>query len=84
IVVRSSPRALLIPIQALVTQEDKDTVFVLKDGKVHRRIVRKGLIKDTWIEIVQGLSPGESVITAGQSFLKDGMPVRLAAPPKKG
>ncbi len=84
IVVRSSPQALLIPIQALVTQGDKDAVFVLKDGKAHRRIVRKGLIKDAWIEILQGLSPGEPVITAGQSFLKDGMPVRLAAPPQKG
>jgi multidrug resistance efflux pump len=84
IVVRSSPQSLLIPIQALVTQEDKDMVFVLKDGKAYRRIVQKGLIKDAWIEIVQGLSLGEPVITAGQSFLKDGMPVRLAAPPKKG
>ena len=84
IVVQSSPNALLIPVQALVTQEDKDIVFVLKDGKAQRRIVQKGLIRDTSIEIVQGLSPGEPVITAGQNFLKDGMPVRLAASPKKG
>jgi HlyD family secretion protein len=84
IVVRSTPQSLLIPIQALVTQENKDIVFVLKDGKAQQRIVQKGLTKDAWIEIVQGLSPGEPVITAGQSFLKDGMPVRLAASPKKG
>jgi multidrug efflux pump subunit AcrA (membrane-fusion protein) len=84
ILIRSDPRALLVPIQAVVTQEDKDVVFVLKDGKAYRRLVQKGLTKDTFVEITQGLKAGEQVITAGHGFLKDGSPVRLVSKAEKG
>jgi len=76
---RSDPQATLIPIQALITDEDKDFVYALKDGKAYRRPVQKGLPKDTVVEIIRGLTPGEQVVTAGQEFLRDGIPVRLAA-----
>ena len=80
---RSDPKATLIPIQALITEEDKDFVFALKDGKVYRRPVQKGISKDTVVEIIQGLNPGDQVVTAGQEFLRDGIPVRLAAKSEK-
>jgi len=76
---RSDPKATLIPIQALITEEDKDFVYALKDGKAYRRPVQKGISKDTEVEIIRGLDPGEQVVTAGQEFLRDGIPVRLAA-----
>ena len=84
ILIRSDPQALLVPIQAVVTQEDKDVVFVLKDGKAYRRLVQKGLTKDTFVEITQGLKAGEQVITAGHGFLKDGSPVRPVSQAEKG
>lgn len=80
---RSDPQATLIPIQALITDEDKDFVYALKDGKAYRRPVQKGISKDTVVEIIQGLNPGEQVVTAGQEFLRDGIPVRLAAKSEK-
>ena len=79
ILLRSNPQATLIPIQALITEEEKDFVYVLKDGKAYRRPVQKGIFKDTVVEIIRGLTPGEQVVTAGQEFLRDGIPVRLAA-----
>ncbi len=78
-VLRSNPQATLIPIQALITEEDKDFVYVVKEGKAYRRPVQKGISKDTVVEITRGLNPGEQVVTAGQEFLRDGIPVRLAA-----
>jgi cobalt-zinc-cadmium efflux system membrane fusion protein len=83
ILFRSTPQATLIPIQALITDADKDFVFVIKDGKVFRRPVQKGIVKDTSVEIVRGLNPGEQVVIAGQEFLRDGIPVRLAAKSEK-
>ena len=56
---------------------NKDYVFVLQENKVSRRPVHKGVVRDTDVEILQGLSPGEQVITAGQTSLKDGAQVRL-------
>ena len=80
ILLRSTPGALVIPIQALVNEGDRDFVYIFKDGNAHRRVIRKGLVQDTQVEVMQGLKIGEQVITAGQAFLKDGMPVRLPAP----
>jgi len=83
ILLRSDPQATLVPIQALITDAEKDFVYVLKDGKAYRRPVQKGISKDTVVEIIRGLTPGEQVVTAGQEFLRDGIPVRLAAKSEK-
>jgi multidrug efflux pump subunit AcrA (membrane-fusion protein) len=77
IILRSNPQAVLVPIQSLLTEVDKDFVFVLKEDKAFRRPVRKGVVRDTVVEILQGVSPGEQVVTAGQASLKDGAQVRL-------
>ncbi len=84
ILLRSIPRALLIPIQAVVNQGDQNFVFIYIDGKAHRRIIQKGLVKDTLVEVTQGVKVGEPVIIAGHGSLKDGMPVQLLAQAKKG
>lgn len=77
IILRSNPQAVLVPIQSVLTEIDKAFVFVLKEDKAFRRPVRKGVVRDTVVEIIQGLSPGEQVVTAGQASLKDGAQVRL-------
>ena len=79
ILLRSDPHATLVPIQALVSQGGKDVVYVVKDGKAFARTVQKGLIKDTFVEIIQGVKGGEKVVIAGQDSLKDGSPVQLLA-----
>jgi len=83
VILRSNPQAVLIPIQSLCTEVDKDFVFVLKENKTFRRAVRKGVVRDTVVEILQGVSPGEQVVTAGHLSLKDGTQVRLSLREKK-
>jgi len=77
IILRSNPQAVMVPVQSVVTELDRDFVFVLKENKAVRRPVRKGVVRDTAVEILQGLVPGEQVVTAGQASLKDGSDVRL-------
>ena len=79
ILLRSDSKAALVPIQALIKGEDREFVYVLQEGKVHRRSIQKGISKDTVVEILRGVNPGEQVVTAGHEFLRDGIPVRLAA-----
>ena len=67
----------------MLSQVNQDFVFVLQGEKVSRRPVRKGVVRDTVVEILQGLNPGEKVVTAGQATLKDGAQVRLTLEPKK-
>lgn len=77
ILLRANPQAVLVPIQSLMTEGGQDSIYVLKDDQVARRPVRKGAVRDTVVEILQGVVPGEQVITAGQTALKDGAKVRL-------
>jgi multidrug resistance efflux pump len=86
ILLRSNPQAVLVPIQSLMAEGGQDWVYVLKDDKVARRPVRKGAVRDTVVEVLQGVVPGEQVITAGQTALKDGAKVRLTLqqPQKQG
>ena len=81
---RSNPKALLIPIQALLTQDEKDFVYVYRDGKAYRRSVRKGTVKDDFVEIHQGLNPQDQVIAAGHGSLKNENPVQIISKAKKG
>ncbi len=81
---RSNPKALLIPIQALLTQDDKDFVYVYRDGKAYRRSVRKGIVKDEFVEILQGLHPQEQVVSAGHGSLNEENPVQIISKTEKG
>ena len=76
IVIRSNAGARLAPIQAVVSRGDQDFVFVVRGGKAYRRLVQKGLTRDTFVEIIKGLTFGEQVVTAGQELLQDGAPIR--------
>jgi HlyD family secretion protein len=83
IILRTNPQAVLVPVRSVLTELDKNYVFVLNDNKAIRRQVRKGVVRDADVEILQGLNPGEQVITAGHASLRDGAPVRLSLQPQK-
>lgn len=69
--------ARLIPEAALVPQPTGASVFVVKDGVARSRAITVGKRLPGQIEIVSGLEPGESVVTAGQMRLRDGAAVTL-------
>lgn len=83
ILLRSNSKAVLVPIQSLLSESGNDFVYVLKENQVSRRPIRKGAVRDTVVEILQGLTPGEQVVTAGHYALKDGIQVRLSLQTKK-
>lgn len=68
-----------VPRVAVYTQYGTSYAFVLSDGIAHRRIVELGAISDDLIEITKGVAAGETVITSGVSFLRDGDAVRADA-----
>ncbi len=83
ILLRSNPAATLVPIEALVTKGEKDAVYVVNDNKAFARVVQKGMVKDAFVEILQGVKVGEKIVVAGQDSLKEGAPVRLVTGSKK-
>jgi membrane fusion protein, multidrug efflux system len=68
--------ALTITKESLLEDGANPTVFVAKDGVARLRRVTLGLRGQNLIEVVNGLSKGELVISFGQKALKDGAPVQ--------
>src|SRR3989339_50051 len=67
-----NPNAMLIPTQSVIPQEKLKKVIVAKNGKAHFVTVVTGVRKETTIEIVDGIQPGDTVIRTGILFLKEG------------
>jgi membrane fusion protein, heavy metal efflux system len=63
--------ALMIPQAALQEMEGKTVVFVVAgDNRFEKRIIKTGLHRSDLVEVLTGLSPGESVVIEGGFLLK--------------
>ncbi len=70
-------KGLLVPREAVVYRGEESGVFTLEGNVARYRSVEVGLTRQSQVEIVKGLKPGEKVITMGASLLKDGDEVRF-------
>ncbi|MBN1517828.1 efflux RND transporter periplasmic adaptor subunit [Candidatus Sumerlaeota bacterium] len=61
ILIKQIPDAIQIPIQAVVTENDKQYVDVASGSGITRREVAVGDYNDKFIEILSGLNPGDRV-----------------------
>ncbi|MGB3212223.1 MAG: efflux RND transporter periplasmic adaptor subunit [Desulforhopalus sp.] len=66
---------LTVPDSAVLPFGQMNRVFVVDDNKARLRLVRTGAKQDDYIEILSGLSEGETIITQGNRNLLDGQPV---------
>ena len=80
---------LMVPEQAIVPGA-QPTVFRIVEGKAAMVKVKLGVRRAAQVEIVEGLSAGDVVVTAGQLKLREGVPVKAigegapATPPQAG
>jgi membrane fusion protein (multidrug efflux system) len=69
--------ALAIPSEALIQELGRNIVFVHKSGVAEPVEVFTGLRNERQIQIVQGLSVGDTVIISGVMQLRTGLPVTI-------
>ena len=69
--------AALIPPDAVRDDSGKKIVFIVKDGHLERRAVTTGGTRGTDLEILAGLSAGDSVVVKGPANLRDGQAVEI-------
>ena len=70
---------MVIPLSALSELDGKSAVFVLDTASqvVRERPVSVDGVANNGARIADGLRPGDTVVTAGVQFLRDGMKVRV-------
>lgn len=72
--------AVLVPEQAIVPIGQKSFVFRVVDGKAAQTEVELGIRQGGKVEVTKGLSAGDTVVTAGQLKIADGMAVAPQPP----
>ncbi len=78
VVVGGAEKALLIPAQAVVPMGGATLVWCVgPDGRAVRKSVTLGRYRQTMVEVMAGLKPGDRVITAGQQRLEAGVALRV-------
>ncbi|QKW57103.1 efflux RND transporter periplasmic adaptor subunit [Stenotrophomonas sp. NA06056] len=73
--------ALVVPRLALL-DDGEPAVFRVREGKVARVPVKLGYAEGPWVEIREGLTAGDQIVTAGKVALRDGTAVQVIADPK--
>jgi RND family efflux transporter MFP subunit len=83
IAVETRSNAVVIPVEALVPEGAGYKVFIVdKTGTAHEREVKVGGRTPTTVEITEGLSGGETVVTQGAFGVEDSAKVTAPVPAK--
>lgn len=69
--------ALTIPSEALIPEMGKDIVYVYRGEAAQQAEVKIGLRTESRVQVLEGLSPGDTIITSGVMQLRSGMPVSI-------
>lgn len=84
LIVDSRKGVVLLPAAATLTEVLRNkgtrietTVFTVDGETARERKVVLGLASGDWYEVLEGLKPGEKVVTTGQNLLRDGSRVRI-------
>lgn len=77
LILSSKKDALLIPTQAVIPGQDGQKVFVARGGIAQELTIETGTRTNLKIEVLSGLTAGDTVITTGILQLRNEMPIRL-------
>jgi len=69
--------ALAIPSEAIIAEMGKNIVYVYKNGDAQAKEIITGLRTDSHTQVVEGLFPGDTIITTGVMQLRSGMKVTI-------
>jgi membrane fusion protein (multidrug efflux system) len=73
--VRSAGKALMLPESAIVPEDSKHLVFVVADGKAHRREITIGRRRPGEVEVLKGVTEDDVVVIDGTLNLHEGTAV---------
>lgn len=80
----TSASQTVIPVAALVEEEQGDAVVVVDSNKIaHRKKVRVGLREGDWAAITEGVAPGDRVVIVGAHEVEEGGKVQVVTEPEK-
>lgn len=76
--VRAEDQTLALPEQALVPENDRQYVFVVRDDQAHKTEITTGRRRPGEVEVLKGLANGDIVVVEGTQKIADGTRVRIS------
>jgi membrane fusion protein (multidrug efflux system) len=76
--IHHNPKAIMVPSQVIIPQDKNKQVIIASNGKAKFVKVKTGERTANTIEILEGLTAGDTVITNGLLFLKPNAPVKFS------
>lgn len=73
----SYPDSLVVPLYSIITDGDKNYLYIVNDETAHYREVSLGILEGWRVQITGGLNPYDRVIVVGQRNLEDGQKVKV-------
>jgi HlyD family secretion protein len=70
--------ALTVPAQAVISRDEKHSLFIVHGDQVESRLVTEGNRNSNFVQISSGLTAQDRVVLDGGGFLKDGDCVTVA------
>ena len=70
--------AIIVPSIAMLKEMGRDLVYVYESGIARQKSITIGSRTASSVEVMEGLNPGDTLITSGVMQLRDGMPVNLS------
>ncbi len=70
--------AIMVPTQAIIPELNAQNVYVYRNGKAEQIEVQTGLRRESLIQVTEGLSPGDTVITTGLLQIRPGADVTIS------
>ncbi len=77
IVVEQRADIIVIPRELVLSRQNRSVVFVEEEGRAQQRFIQIGLSDDLMVEVVDGLSEGERLITSNFETLRSRTQVRV-------
>lgn len=70
--------ALMVPTQAVIPQERNKQLIIARNGKAKFVTVTTGVRQASTLEVLDGISAGDTVVTTGLLFLKPGTDLKFS------
>jgi len=77
ILTENATDVILLPTQTIVPEMDGKKVWILENGRATSRPVTTGVRTETQVEILAGLTPGDSVLTTGLLQVREGVVIKV-------
>ena len=73
--VREAADAVTVPASAIFSADGRDTVWVVRDGRVDRAPVVVGVQGQDLVEITSGVQAGDRIVVRGTDQVRDGQEI---------